>query len=301
MGNAKSTAVTVFFLLALASTPLAASVPRLEFHAPEGLGRMVERLDRVDRADLERIQELVGLNDAGPPIPVHLALEGSAAAKRAPIWGVAYATASGRIVLIPSRVPGYPHRRLETVLLHEVTHVLIQRAADGHAVPRWFHEGLALYSARDWGLEDRSRVLWATLRGRESALERLDGRFTGEAHAVTGAYAFSGAFMRFLIDRHGRRTPGKVLAAVAAGSSFEEAFAKAAGSSLAATEARFFRHLDFWNKWVPVLTSSTTLWALISLLALYAFKRRRARDAEMKAQWEAEDAWSDEEPTRWIH
>lgn len=283
-------------LAALAPAALGAdATPELRFvYAPE-LAGAAERLAAYDRDALRRTAELVGLADAGPPIPVHLVLEGSGAARLAPGWGLAYA-AGGQVVIIPSRVPGYPYDDLETVLRHEVAHVLIERAAGGGEVPRWFHEGLALYAARGWELADRTRILWATWRGQESALEALDRRFAGGADAAGRAYAFSAAFVRHLIDRHGRRAPAAILVGVAAGKTFPEAFRDATGESLAEAEADFFRDVDLWNKWVPFITSSTTLWIGVTLLALWAFRRRRRRDAELKARWEAEDAWWDGGP-----
>lgn len=286
----------LWLLAALAPATLAADpTPELRFvYAPE-LAGAAERLAAYDRDALRRTAELVGLADAGPPITVHLVLEGSGAARLAPSWGLAYAS-GGQVVLIPSRVPGYPDENLETVLHHEVAHVLIQRAAAGGTVPRWFHEGLALYAARDWSLEDRSRILWATWRGQEPALAVLDRRFAGGADSASRAYAFSAAFVRYLIDHHGGRAPAKILAGMAAGASFEAAFRDATGVTLAEAEAGFFRNLDLWNKWVPFITSSTTLWIAVTLLALYAFRRRRRRDAELKARWDAEDAWWDGGP-----
>jgi hypothetical protein len=55
---------------------------------------------------------------------------------------------------------------------------------------------------------------------------------------------------------------------------------------------------------VPFLTSSTTLWIVVTVLALYAFKRRRERDAAIREAWDEEEqaAWLREPPTnRWIH
>lgn len=297
------TAVILLTALAAGSAGLPSRAPELRFHFPDELSGLAAELERYDRTALLPTLSLVGLEDPGPPIPVHLVREGSGAARRAPSWGVAYAT-GGQVVLIPSRVPGYPDRKIETVLHHEVAHVLIDRAAGGRPVPRWFHEGLALYAARDWGIEDRSRILWATLRGRESTLAILDRRFAAGAHSAARAYAFSAAFVRFLVDRFDAGAPAAVLERIAAGSSFEDAFLEATGASLPQAEADFFRHLDFWNKWVPFLTSSTTLWILITVLALYAFKRRRDKDAAIRDMWDAEEqaAWLREQPTnRWIH
>ena len=41
----------------------------------------------------------------------------------------------------------------------------------------------------------------------------------------------------------------------------------------------FWSRQTFWYRWVPLLTSSVTLWILVTMLALWAMRKRRARDA----------------------
>src|SRR5947208_2887707 len=59
--------------------------------------------------------------------------------------------------------------------------------------------------------------------------------------------------------------------------------------SLAAAESSFWDRQTFWYRWVPVLTSSVTLWMIVTLLALWAIKRRRERDAALRRMWDEED------------
>lgn len=278
--------------------------PELRFEAAAGLEPQVARLERLDPDDLVAMMDLLGLDRPGPPIRVQIVREGSPEARRAPSWAVAYAFGgAGLVVLIPSRVPGYPDHTLETVLRHEIAHVLIARAARHGAIPRWFNEGLAIHGSRDWGLEDRARLTLATLRRGGIALDRLDRRFQGGPHSASSAYALSAAFVRFLIDRHGAFVAAEIFDQMARGHDFERAFHRAVGSTLETEEIRFWRHLDIWSKWVPLLSSSTSLWMLITLLALWAFKRRRERDAEQLAAWDEEERRRLEQiPTdTWIH
>ncbi len=268
----------------------AREAPELRFEAPAALTPQIEQLEKLDRDSLTSIMDLLGLEDPGPPIRVLLAQEGSADARRAPSWAVAYAFGgAGLVVLIPSRVPGYPDKTLETVLRHEIAHVLIARATGHRGVPRWFNEGLAIHGARDWGIEDRARLTLATVRRGGVALADLEQRFQAGSHSAAGAYALSAAFVRFLFDRHGPFVASRLLDLVAQGRSFQDAFRRATGSTLAVEEQRFWRHLDIWSKWVPLLSSSTTLWMLITLLALWAFRRRRQRDTEQLAAWDEEE------------
>jgi hypothetical protein len=285
--------VAANFLAALAPAPAfaQAALPELAVEAPPELRRYLARLDQIDRRRLAGAMELAGLVDPGPPIRVLLEPEGSPLARRAPRWVSGYALGEiGTVVLFPSRVGAYPYDSLEELLQHEVAHVMVARAAGGGEVPRWLHEGIAMTAGGAWGLEDSGRFGLSVARQGEVPLASLPQLFSRGGAATARAYAVSGGFVRFLLRRHGQQVTGEILAGVAAGLPFEEAFRRAAGESLAAAEEAFWRRQTFWHRWLPLLTSSTVLWIAVTLLALWAIRRRRRRDAEVAARWESEDA-----------
>ena len=277
-------------LLFLLATAVRAQVPQLFFEAPPELQPLVTRLRQADPERLAQAARLVGLTDPGPPIQVVLAPEGSPAALRVPSWVSGFAVAdSGLVVLIPSRLPAVPDTSLEDLLGHEVAHVLVARAAGGRPLPRWFHEGMAMIAGLSWGLDERTRMTLALVRGRAASFAEVEESFQGGEGAAGWAYAVAGAFVRDLVRRHGQEAPGEVLAGVASGLPFEEAFRRATGTSLQEAESGFWRRQTFWYRWVPLLTSSAVVWIGITLLALYAIRRRRARDAALYARWDEEE------------
>lgn len=288
----RPTLLTLFLLVLtpLAGPGVAASpLPELRLEAPPAFAGIAARLETIDPQSFRPTLDLLGLAEAGPPIRVVLAPEGSPEASRVPAWAVGYAIGDvGLVVLLPERVPAYPDSDLKAVLRHEVAHVLVARAAHRVAVPRWLNEGLAMVAGREWGLEDRSRLLLATVRG-EVSLAEIDTLFHRDPVSVARAYALSGAFVRYLLGEAGPRAPARILRRLREGTDLEDAFRTETGLGLAETEAAFTRHLDWWNKWLPLLSSSTIAWATIALLALWAFKRRRERDAEQREAWHEEE------------
>jgi hypothetical protein len=148
-----------------------------------------------------------------------------------------------------------------------------------------------MIAGASWGADDRARLLLELLVDREVPLADLDQRFAGGERRVAGAYALAGAFVRDLVRRHGAGVPGRILAAVAAGAPFADAFRAATGTTLSAAEAAFWRHHSL-RRWLPLATSTTTLWLAITLLALYAFGRRRRRDAARRRLWDDEESLS---------
>lgn len=287
----RRTVLPLFLLIALlAGLPATAQVPRLVVEAPPALEPAAAHIRALDPRRLEDAARLAGLFRAGPPIRVILAPEGSALAGPVPSWVSGFADpAAGVVVLMPSRAPSYPDSTLDDLLRHEVAHVLIGRAAGGRPVPRWFQEGLAMIAGQSWGLEERTRLTLALFADRRIPLAALDSHFAGGEGTVQRAYTVAGAFVRDLVQRHGPRATGEILAGLADGLPFDAAFARATGESLAVAEGSFWDRQTFWYRWVPLLTSSVTLWLLITLLALWAMGKRRARDAALRRVWEAED------------
>lgn len=270
------------------STPL-----RLLVQAPPELSALGRTVETFDPELLEPAIRLTGAADLSP-IRVLLAPEGSPQARSAPPWVSGYAIGpEGVVVLFPARTQRYPDSGFEALVQHEVTHVLIDRAAGGRPVPRWFHEGLAMAAGRGRGLEDRSRTAFAILIDGRTTLGNLDARFAGGPGDIQEAYALAGDFVADLLLRHGAETAPKILGGLSKGESFEAAFESAAGETLASVEASYWRRRTFWNRWVPFLSSTTALWLGITALALVAIKRRRARDAERLRTWELEEELKD--------
>lgn len=273
-----------------AESPAPPELPTLVVEAPPSLADLAERLRGFDRSRLEPAMRLTGLTRPGPPIRVILAPEGTPAAAAAPVWASGYADGrSGVVVLLPNRVPRYPDENLESLVRHEVAHVLIARAAGGGPVPRWFNEGLAMAAARIWGFSDRTRVAWDVLIEGRTPLTELEDTFRHGRGDAQAAYALSQDFVQDLLQRYGDGVGAEILRRVAGGKDFEAAFADSTGDSLASVEASYWRRRTFWNRWVPFLTSSAALWMAVTLLALVAIRRRRRRTAELYERWEQEE------------
>jgi hypothetical protein len=278
------------FLLFAAPAAVAVTAPPLIVHAPASLERYAARVRAIGPERFTDAMRLVGLERPGPPIEVFLGPEGSDLAAGVPPWVSGYAYgAEGVIVLLPARTPSYPDSSLEELLRHEVAHVLVARAAGGRPLPRWFHEGVATIAGTSWGLDDRSRLTLTMIGGKEVSLEEVERQFSGGRATTSEAYAMAGAFVNDLLGRHGEGSVARVLAGVGRGLSFEDAFREATGTPLAEAERSFWRRQTFWYRWVPILTSSVTLWMLVTLLAIWAMGKRRARDAALRRMWEEEE------------
>jgi hypothetical protein len=273
-----------------AAPAVAQAPPELVVLAAPALEPARARLDAFDRGSLGGIAATVGLTDPGPPIQVVLAGEDSEAARSVGAWIAGYALSNaGLVVLFPARAPVYPHDTLEDVLRHEVSHVLIARAAGGREVPRWFHEGLSVAVERPWDFEDRSRLVWELVAGPRLRLREIDALFGAGQAAQARAYTLSAAFVRDLIREYGATAPAAILRLVREDVPFERAVITVAGRTLSGVEDEFWNRQRVWTVWVPFFTSGDAFWLLVIGVASLAVWVRRRRRAETRRRWDEEE------------
>ena len=290
----QATAAAVLLALALpAAAPRAtasAAPPVLTVEAADSLAGVASQVRALDTGRLTSIMRLTGLSDAGGPIRVVLVPETAAVARDAPQWVAAFADAAADlVVLFPARIGSYPYSSLETVLFHEVAHILTARAGGGGRIPRWFSEGLASAAERTWGLGARSRFAWEVIAGGQPSATVLEGLFYGSDRDVARAYALSDAVVRDLLEQYGPDAPARILARMARGAPFEAALYAVTGYPVDGVMRSFwFRH-DTWKSWISAAGHPFTQWGLITFLALAAIWSHRRRRRARRRQWELEE------------
>jgi hypothetical protein len=196
-----------------------------------------------------------------------------------PHWvaGVAHPP-SGEIIIARHGPDGAP-TNLEELLRHEMAHVVLHRAVDGHEVPRWFHEGVA--EAYNGTLSfGRSQTLAAAVFGPGVPdLERLEQGFHGsDGPQVAVAYAAARDLVEHLrgYDATGMRLR-QVLTELRAGRRFEVAFIRAYGVSLEELVAEWRRGLPGRFIWYPLAASGGLPFILVAPLVAIAWLRRRRK------------------------
>jgi hypothetical protein len=288
--HALRTLASLVCIVLAAAGVIARPAPDLVVEAPPSLDAVADEVREIGRGDFSGALHITGLMGFTAPIRVVLAPEESPVARQTPAWISGFADGGSRtIVLFPQRVSRYPDDSLRTLVHHEVTHVLVTEAAGGRPVPRWFNEGVATVAAREWGIEDRARYAAAVVGRGPRTTAALDEGFAEGGRRAIRSYALSGAFVRWLRVEFGEAVPARILELLRRDMSFEEAFVRATGETLAWAEYRFFVREALWHTWVPFLTSSGVLWAAITALALIAIRRRRAKSAAMRDRWQAEE------------
>lgn len=279
----------VLLIAALIMTAVPAPALEIELRVGPGQEQAARRIREIPAARVERMADVFG-QTSDDRIIVVIADDESSLARDVPEWVAGYAQPSaGVVVILPSRAQSYPYSDIPETYLHELAHVFIGRAAGDGDVPRWFHESIALTLSTQWTLEDRGRTTLAMIRRWDATPDDMNRWFRGDPGDVRRAYAIAEAFGRDFIDRYGILGIRRILGRVDDGVPFERAFQEYTGRTPEGAWYVFWESQTFISRTVPLITSGTVVWLLISLLALLAFRRRRARDARIREMWALEE------------
>lgn len=279
-------------LLCAPAEPLAAIAITID--APASLDATVGRLRNLDQRPLTDALARAGLE---PPARIRVALipEGDPRARARPDWVVGWALAPEDIGIFPSRIVSYPYESLEAVLWHEIVHLALTARAQGRALPRWFHEGVAVSVEAGWRMTDQVRLLAAMLE--DPAIADVERLFVSDAQQdTTRAYLLAAALIADIRERHGAAVPGAIAGRVGAGVPFAEAFRLETGELPAAAASRAWASYRRWTNWLLAITSGSTVWLMILALAAMAFIARRRRNAARRRRWETEEMSEGDEP-----
>lgn len=182
--------------------------------------------------------------------------------------------------------------QLRGVVTHELVHELLDQRCGGrgHAIPRWFHEGLAQHLAGDTYLGGREEdLVWRAAVGRLLPFGELVRGFPSERELVRIAYAQSYSYVSWLVRSHGLATLVRAAANVDGTTSFERALVGATGRTTLQLQ-------DDWRDYLlrrsgaPWRVLLAEWWGLLGIALLpvlvMALRRRLAAGARAAARLE---------------
>ncbi|MGB5694047.1 MAG: peptidase MA family metallohydrolase [Polyangiales bacterium] len=185
-----------------------------------------------------------------------------------PEWGV--------ILLTMSAPQTWEPPDLEVVLVHELSHVVLYRAVGGHAVPRWFNEGIAIQQSEVRLLPRMQALLRAAAQRSMLRLSELDARFPDRPYEVNLAYAQSADVVGFLRrTQSDQRRFHQLVQLLGEGETFDTALATAYGWTRVGLERQWRESLRTRYRVLPALLAGSTIWVAAAILVVFAYRRRR--------------------------
>ena len=103
------------------------------------------------------------------------------------------------------------------------------------------------------------------------------------------AYSESFYLVSFLISKYGKENFHRFIREYSSGKGLEKTLSEVYGLSWGKLEESWKQYLTLRFSYIPIFTSSTTLWFLISILFILGYIKKRKADRLKLEEWESED------------
>jgi hypothetical protein len=209
---------------------------------------------------------------------------------------VAYALPNKNVVVIDYSMMNTSPFTLQTIVKHELCHLLLHRYIKEDNLPRWLDEGICQWASD--GLADilmgtrRTRLPAAILSGSYFDLAKLAHRFPQDKNGLVLAYEQSKSVVEYLNRQYGPQGLRDLLGLLHRGVDIESAFENRFAISFEKFEDQWRNHLKASTSWFTYLSNHLyeVLFVSAALLTILGFIRSLLRKrAYEKGKEETED------------
>lgn len=253
--------------------------------------RLAAEIEKMACRSAGEIAAGIGLEDISPvaiiiapDTPSFRRLHGG----QLPEWGEAFGDSRRMIIGIDASRVLFSGRPLETVVRHELSHVLLAQRTAGAHCPSWFVEGIAMRQSREWTLRDQWHLALTVWREDMPRLEDLRGRFPKSAGKAAMAYRVSYAAVNELLAG-GERDLITFTAFLRDTGDFEKAFTLTFGEMVGEFSGRFAATMRSRYRKTALFLSISPYGLTLSVMFLLAYFIKRSRSRRRIEQWESED------------
>ncbi len=199
----------------------------------------------------------------------------------------------GLIFLRAPRLRGAASDSLETVLEHEIVHILIGRAFGSRPVPRWLQEGVAQLKSGEYTAETTATLARGILGDNLMSLHELSRGFPANALRAQLAYAQSADFVAFIQNTYGEEAINTVIREMASGERFGASLRIATGTYVDDLDVAWRARLQSSPLGLSPLFSEGVWWGLGALLVPVAWLAVRRRNRRKLERWSREELLED--------
>lgn len=209
-----------------------------------------------------------------------------------PSWAAGLAYPGRNLILIKSpRLLPSSKTRLKETLLHELTHVMIEKIiGPDRGLPRWLNEGLAMYIAGEWGSQETISLTRISLLDSFVPFEKLDNAFPSDENDARQAYIQSFSFVAYLRNNYGIEGLHKLIWAFSKTRYTHMALQLALSTTLADLERNWRSYVRLRYTWIPTIISGTTIWFFVGWLFIAGYLAKKRQIRNKLKQWEEEEA-----------
>jgi hypothetical protein len=206
-----------------------------------------------------------------------------------PDWGAAAAIPHKKRIVIKSPDNFNLGRSMEELLAHEYSHLALAHRTGLGRAPRWFDEGLAMMTSREWNWSDNLAMSKAAVFGQFIPLDDINkvNRFNaGKAHV---AYSQSYLAVDYLFDLYGQEAVSMFLDRVASGQSLDAAMMASIGSNYADFEEELGLYLRKRFNIITLFLDTMWFWLGLAVIVVIGAFVKYSKRRKYYKKWEEEE------------
>jgi len=208
-----------------------------------------------------------------------------------PEWGSGAADPSQAMIFLKSPRFSRPETNLRQVVHHELSHVLLWMAVDSHPVDRWFDEGLAQLESGEMGIRGAVLLARSLLSGDIIWLDEVDEVLKFRREKAALAYGESRAAIDYLIASYGRENIGRIIQAIRAGKTMDDALMNTIGIGFQDFQTDWYHAMKQKYRWYILLDFWVMFSLVLVILFFTAFFVTRNRTRRIKQRWAEEEQY----------
>ena len=207
---------------------------------------------------------------------------------RLPEWSGGGA-AGPDLIVIPVDRPPLPEMDFGRIVVHELTHIALERAYGRIRIPRWFHEGMAMTLCGELAFEEQVSLSRAVVLHRLLPLDTIEFVNRFDQPKASLAYSECHFAAAYMIDKYGIDGVPELLKAVRQTGRFDSAFVQVFGFSDAEFDRMVRTALADRYRFMLFFSDSYLFWILLAILVIVAFIVIRRRIARRERAMEEEE------------
>ncbi|MCX7945322.1 MAG: peptidase MA family metallohydrolase [Deltaproteobacteria bacterium] len=195
---------------------------------------------------------------------------------KAPVWSVGIAYPKRRLIVLRGDATHGPDEILRT-FRHELAHVFLHNFSN-KKIPKWFSEGFSMYFEDRGGIVKSLKLIRQAIVNSYVPIDSIEESFPDDPIDIQNAYLTSTEFFSYLLSEIKEEGLNQVFQYVLDGLDFKYAIYKVSGKTISEMERDFKRRSRFRYAWLPLITSSTSIWLFMTFLFVYVYiiKKRRS-------------------------
>lgn len=206
-----------------------------------------------------------------------------------PDWGVGAANPLSRTIFLKSPRYARPETDTESVVIHELAHILLGMVLNGQPVDRWFDEGFALQQSGEASMESKIIFARSLILGNSIPLSNIDAVLTFQRDKAGLAYQESHSALRYLVQQYGIGIIPKIVEQIRLGESMDAALRNAAGLSLDEFEYHWLNAMKKRYRWYIIFDFPILFSVLLVVFFLTAWVLTKNRNKKRKRMWDEEE------------